>query len=279
MIVIGEKINGTRAGVGRAIVERDAAFIRALAVEQAEAGATYLDVNAGTAPNREPEDLVWLARTVQAAVATPLCLDSANPEALEAALGEVDKKPLINSVSGEQHRIDGVLPLAFKHSTGLILLALGGEKGIPATPEARIEIVERLVGLSLAGGLAEKDLFVDPLVTAISTGRDNALVTLETIRMVRNAHAGVNITCGLSNVSFGMPLRALINRAFAAMAVEAGLNSAIIDPTDRELMGTILAARMLSGLDRNCMTFNRAYRERRIGPAREEEPEERRAAP
>lgn len=266
MIIIGEKINGTRSEVGRAVRERDAGFIADLARAQVEGGCRYLDVNAGTAPDREPEDMAWLVRTVQDVCDVPLCLDSANPEALEAGLKLVARTPLINSVSGERARIEGVLPLATRYKTGLVLLALGNDKGVPATADGRMEVIDLLVSLAKKGGLAEENLFVDPLVTAISTGKDNALTTLDTIRRVKAAYPGAHVTCGLSNISFGMPLRALINRTFAAMAVQAGLDSAIADPNDRDLLGALLAAEMLSGLDRNCLNFNRAYRAGRIGP-------------
>lgn len=266
MIIIGEKINGTRGAVNEAIRNRDAGFIAALASEQEKAGATYLDVNAGTSPDRESDDLVWLVKTAQEASPLPLCLDSANPAALSAALKAVEKTPIINSVSAESHRITGILPLAVEHRTGLVLLPLGGEKGIPATSGERLKIIDHLIGLAREGGLPDEGLYVDPLVTAISTGRENGLVTLETIKMVREKYPSVNITCGLSNISFGMPLRPLINRTFAAMAVQMGLNSAIMDPCDRELYSTMLAARLLTGLDRNCMNFNRAYRAGRIRP-------------
>lgn len=266
MILIGEKINGTRSAVGKAIRERDAAFIAALARGQVEGGCRYLDVNAGSAPDREPDDMAWLVRTVQEACEAPLCLDSANPQALEAGLALVVRTPLVNSVSGEKARVEGVLPLAVKYRTGLVLLALGGDKGVPPTPEGRLEVIHSLVALARAGGLPEDGLFVDPLVTAISTGRDNAQITLETIRRVKAAYPSAHITCGLSNISFGMPLRSLINRTFAALAVQAGLDSAIADPNDRELLGTLLAAEMLAGLDRNCLHFNRAYRAGKIGP-------------
>lgn len=268
MIIIGEKINGTRKEVGQAIRERDEGFIARLAREQTEAGSRYLDVNAGTSPDREPEDLAWLVKVVQAASALPLALDSANPAALQAALDVVDKTPMINSVSGEKHRIEGVLPLALKYGTDLILLALD-DKGIPATSEARMVVVDRLVGLAKDGGLGEEKLFVDPLVTAISTGTDNARITCDTIRRTRAAYPKAHITCGLSNISFGMPLRGLVNRTFLAMAIQMGLDSAIADPNDRELTGAMLAAEALMGLDRFCMNFNKTYRAGRIGPRSE----------
>lgn len=266
MIVIGEKINGTRKAVGAAIRQRDAERIKQLAREQVQAGSTYLDVNAGTPPEREPDDMAWLVNTIQEAVDVPLCLDSANPEALKAGLDLVGKPPIINSVSGEQPRIDGVLPLALEYKTSLILLALDDTVGIPDTSQGRLEIVHRLVAMAKQGGLKEEQLFVDPLVTAISTGNTNALLTFDAIKMVKQAYPEAHITCGLSNISFGMPLRSLINQTFMAMCIQMGLDSAIIDPNDRDLMGVAAAAEMLMGQDKYCQRFNRAYRGGKIGP-------------
>jgi 5-methyltetrahydrofolate corrinoid/iron sulfur protein methyltransferase len=265
MIIIGEKINGTRRLVAQAIRERDTAFIHDLAQSQADAGSAFLDVNAGTAPEREPEDVAWLVATIQEACNTPLCLDSANPAALRAGLELVKHPPLINSVSGERPRIEGVLPLALEYRTSLILLALDDGSGIPNTSDGRMRIVDRLVRLALDGGLMEDKLYIDPLVTAISTGTDSALVTLDTIKRIRTAYPKCHITSGLSNISFGMPSRHMINRTFMAMAVQAGLDSAIADPNDRQLYEVMLASEMLMGKDKYCQGFNRAYRSGRIG--------------
>lgn len=266
MIIIGEKINGTRKAVGAAIRERDTEQIKQLARDQVAAGSTYLDVNAGTALEREPDDMAWLVTTIQEVVDVPLCLDSANPEALRAGLALVKKTPLINSVSGEKPRIEGVLPLALEYKTGLILLALDDVVGISDTCEGRLEIVHRLVALAKQGGLDEDQLFVDPLVTAISTGTNNALVTFEAIKTIRQTYPDVHITCGLSNISFGMPLRSLINQTFMTMCIQMGLDSAITDPNDRALTGAIAAAEMLMGQDRFCQNFSKAYRNGNIGP-------------
>jgi 5-methyltetrahydrofolate--homocysteine methyltransferase len=266
MIVIGEKINGTRKAVGAAIQQRDAERIKQLALDQVEGGSTYLDVNAGTSPEREPDDMVWLVSTIQETVDVPLCLDSANPEALKAGLELVNKPPVINSVSGEKSRIEGVLPLALEYKTGLILLALDDAVGIPDTSEGRLEIVHRLVGLAKQGGLKEDQLYIDPLVTAVSTGDKNALLTFEAIRMIKQAYPEAHVTCGLSNISFGMPLRSLINQTFVAMCIQMGLDSAIIDPNDRDLTGVISAAEMLMGQDKYCQRFNQAFRAGSIGP-------------
>jgi 5-methyltetrahydrofolate--homocysteine methyltransferase len=266
VIIIGEKINGTRKAVAAAIQDRDADFITELARSQAEAGSSYLDVNAGTAPEREPEDMVWLVKTVQEAVDVPLCLDSANPAALEAGLEIVGQKPMINSLSGEKDRIEGVLPLACKYKTNLIILALDDTTGIPETSDGRMEIVRKLATMALEGGLTEDQLFVDPLVTAIATGTQNAMTTFDTIKQVREAYPKAHITSGLSNISFGMPLRALINRTFMAMCIGVGLDSAIANPNDRGLMEVVMTAEMLMNKDRFCMNYNKAYRAGSIGP-------------
>jgi len=265
MIIIAEKINGTRKAVATAIREKDSKFIGDLAKTQADGGATYLDVNAGTAPEREPEDMAWLVNTIQQICDLPLSLDSANPAALQAGLALVKRNPMINSVSGEQTRIDGVLPLALEHKTDLILLALD-DNGIPETVEGRMEIVRKLVGLAVDGGLAEEKLHIDPLVTAISTGTGNAILTFETIRAIKREFPKVHITGGASNISFGMPLRPTINRYFMALAVQAGLDSAIINPNDRELKSAIMTAEMLMDRDRFCLNFNKAFRAGTIGP-------------
>jgi 5-methyltetrahydrofolate corrinoid/iron sulfur protein methyltransferase len=265
MIIIAEKINGTRKAVAKAIRERDAGFIKTLAVSQAEGGSAYLDVNAGTLPEREPDDMVWLINTIQEVCDLPLCIDSANPEAIKTGLDTVKQTPIINSVSGEKARIDGVLPLALEYKTDLVLLALD-DKGIPETVSGRMEIVHRLIGFARGGGLSDHQLYVDPLVTAISTGTGNAMITFETIRTIKREFPDVHITGGASNISFGMPLRPMINRYFMAMAVQAGLDSAIVNPNDRELKGAIMASEMLMGRDRFCMNFNKAFRAGDIGP-------------
>ncbi len=266
MIIIGEKINGTRKAVGQAIKERDAETIRKLAKAQTEAGSTYLDINAGTPPHQEPEDMAWLVETAQSVSDLPLCLDSANAQTLKAGLELVNTTPMINSVSGEKARIENVLPLAFEYKTSLILLALDDTKGIPETSQERLEVIHHLVGLALEGGLTQDQLLVDPLVTTISTGTENAKITIETIRETKAAYPDVHITSGLSNISFGMPLRSVINHTFLAMCIAAGMDSAIADPNNREFMTTMMAAEMLMGKDRYCLNFNKAYRAGRIGP-------------
>ncbi|MBI5250597.1 MAG: dihydropteroate synthase [Desulfomonile tiedjei] len=266
MIVIGEKINGTRKPVAKAIQERDAAFIRDLARRQFENGASYLDINAGTLPKREPEDMAWLVEHIQESVPDAiLCLDSANPVALKAGIEKAAKTPMLNSLSGEKFRIDGVLPLACEFKTELIILALD-DKGIPRTSEGRLAIVRNLIEMTRAGGLPDEKLFVDPLVMAISTGTGNGNISLETCRMIHEEFPRVHLTCGLSNISFGMPLRSVLNQAFIVLTIQAGMDSVIVNPEERELRAIMMAAETVLGMDRHCMNFNRAFRAGKIGP-------------
>ncbi len=259
MKIIGEKINGTRKRVAQAIVERDANFIQDLAKRQAEAGAAWLDVNAGTSPSREADDLIWLIQTVQAVVEAPLCLDSANPAALSVALGAVNKTPMINSISGEPARLEGILPLAVKHACPLIALAMD-EKGIPKTGEDRLTVIRRIIAETRRQGLPDANLYVDPLAMAISTNIESGPIALKTMRAIRAEFPDVHLTCGLSNISFGLPARSQINRVFVSLAMEAGLDSAILDPLDREMKATLITADLVLGHDRHCLGYTRAYR-------------------
>ncbi|MCB0212003.1 MAG: dihydropteroate synthase [Anaerolineae bacterium] len=259
MKIIGEKINGTRKRVNQAITERDADFIKNLAQKQAEAGAAWLDVNAGTHPNREADDLIWLIETIQAVVDTPLCLDSANPQALAVAIKAVNKTPLINSISGEPERLDGILPLVVEHGCQVIALAMAAKK-IPETVEGRVEVIEMLIEKTRGAGVPDKDVYVDPLAMTISTNIQSGMVTCDIIRTIHEAYPEVHFTLGLSNISFGLPARSYINRAFLTLAMAAGLDSAILDPLDRELQATILAAQLVLGQDRHCLQYTRAYR-------------------
>lgn len=259
MEIIGEKINGTRQRVAKAIAERDADFIQELARQQAEAGSTWLDVNAGTHPNQEADDLIWLIENVQAAVETPLCLDSANPQALARAIKAVAKTPLINSISAEPERLEGILPLVAEHGCRVIALALDGKK-IPETTAARLLIIQKIMEATRAAGVPDERVYIDPLTMTISTNLQSGVIACESIRAIHQEYPQVHFTVGLSNISFGLPARSHINRAFLTLAMAAGLDSAILDPLDRDLRATILATELVLGRDRHCLNYTRAYR-------------------
>ncbi|MBC8178380.1 MAG: dihydropteroate synthase [Desulfobacteraceae bacterium] len=267
MIIIGEKINGTRETVGKAIKDRNTEMIEALAMAQVEGGAEYLDVNAGTHPHEEPQDMAWLVETIQSVTKTRLCLDSTNPQALLKGIQSAERLPMINSVSGERIRVEGVLPIACEHGTDLVLLALD-DNGIPETTSERLDIVGRLVSMAREGGLRDDQLFVDPLITTIATQADSGGIAIETIREIRAQFPQVHIICGLSNISFGQPSRTLINQAFAALAIEAGLDSAIMDPADQGLRNIIYSTELVLGADPDCLRYNQAHRSGVIGAPR-----------
>jgi len=259
MRIIGEKINGTRQRVAKAIEERNAAFIRGLAAKQAEAGAAWLDVNAGTHRSREPDDLIWLVETIQPVVEVPLCLDSANPQALATAIQVVERTPMINSISGEPRRLEGILPLVAEHGCPVIALAMD-DKGIPETCEQRMEVVRKVMGAARASGVPDGNVYLDPLTMTLATNTDSALITLDTMRAIRREFPDAHLTMGLSNISFGLPARSYINRVFLTLALAAGLDCAIFDPLDREMKAALVAAKLVLGRDRHCLNYTRAYR-------------------
>ncbi len=265
MLIIGEKINGTRREVAEAIATRDEGKIRELALTQVEAGSAYLDVNAGTTPEEEPDDLVWLVRTVQSATTVPLCLDSPNSVALGAALAECATTPMINSISGEGYRLKDTLPLAADNGCPVVALALD-DTGMPTGVDDRLAVIRSLIEKTRGAGIPDEHVYVDPLIIAISTGDKQGRIALEVMRRTREEFPETHLTGGLSNISFGMPARSLLNRAFGVLAIAAGLDTVIADPTDRDLIGLFLAAEALLGRDRFCRAYNGAFRAGRIGP-------------
>jgi 5-methyltetrahydrofolate corrinoid/iron sulfur protein methyltransferase len=269
MLIIGEKINGTRKRVKQAVLDRDANFIKDLAISQVEAGAEILDINAGTTTDREPDDLIWLIQTVQEVVDKQLCLDSPNPAALAAGITVTKQTPMINSISAEPYRLTGILPLVAQHGCRVIALAMESNK-IPNTCEGRMAIVRRLFEETRKAGVPDENMYVDALVMSVATDGNACITTLETMRTILKEFPKAHLTAGLSNVSFGLPARALVNRAFMTLALESGLDSAIMDPNERGLMETLLASNVLLGRDKHCMQYNRAFRAGKIGPVQEE---------
>lgn len=259
MQIIGEKINGTRKRVAAAIRERDAGAIRDLATRQAEAGAAWLDVNAGTHPNREAEDLIWLIENVQAVTDVPLCLDSANPDALNAAIEAVERTPMINSISGEPDRLTNILPIVAEHGCQVIALAMGGAR-IPETCDERMAVIRTVMQAAREAGVPDDHVYVDPLAMTIGTKTDSAVTAMDTMQAVRREYPDAHLTIGLSNISFGLPARSQINRTFLTLAMQAGLDSAILDPLDKDLRAAILTTELVLGRDRHCLNYVRASR-------------------
>jgi len=257
--MIGERINPTRR---KRLSETLAAGDFSVALEDARAqiaaGAQVLDVNAGVPGADEPALLAGLTRALMAEVDAPLCFDSANPAALEAALSVYSGKALINSTTGEDKSLNAVLPLAARFHAAVIAV-LSDDNGIPATPEARLAVASRIVQRAGDLGIPPEDIVVDCLALTVSADSNAGRVTLDSMQLVRQ-ELGVNLSLGASNVSFGLPERKAINAAYLALAIARGLTAAITDPTVPELRTTILACDLLMGRDEYAINWIRAYR-------------------
>jgi 5-methyltetrahydrofolate--homocysteine methyltransferase len=245
--IIGERINPT----GRKIFAEelrggDLSTVTKDAVAQTEAGADMLDVNAGIPLVDEAELLQKMLRTVQAASDLPICIDSSVIEALEAGLSVYEGKALVNSVTGEDDRLEEILPLVAKHGAAVIGLA-NDETGIPETPQKRLEIATKIVKAAGDHGIPPEDVVIDPLAMTVGADTEAVTITLETIRLIRE-NLGVNMSLGASNVSFGLPDRHALNAAFLPMAMEAGLTSAIMS-TAPVVVDGVRAADLLLGHD------------------------------
>lgn len=260
MIIIGELINTSRKEISEAVDQRDAECIKRVAREQTEAGAAYLDVNCGNKVHNEVEIMEWLVNTVQAAVDTPLCIDSPNPKALAAGLALAKYgQPMINSITDEGARFNEILPLVLKYKAKIIALCMD-DTGMPNTAEDRMRVVKSLYAKLTAAGVPEDDIHFDPLVKPISVVGEAGVEVLETIKLIRRDYPGVHFACGLSNVSFGLPCRKILNRLFVVETMTVGMDGYILNPTDKGMMGFIYAAQALLGKDEYCGDYLAAYR-------------------
>lgn len=264
MLIIGERINTSRKAMAPAVAARDAKFIGEEAVRQLQAGAAFIDVNCGTMVDDEPETMAWLVQTVQEATGGVLCsLDSPNPKALERALRVHQGKPLINSITGERERLAAILPLVREYRTGIIALAMD-DTGMPETAAERFAVAARLVDELTKAGVPPADIYLDPMVRPVSTGGHYARVVFETLSQIRKEFPEVHTCCGLSNISYGLPARKLINQAFLILALAAGLDTAILDPLDKRLISLIYATEVLLERDEYALQYIQAFRSEKL---------------
>ena len=263
MIIVGEKINTSRRSIAEAVEHRDDRFIAEVARSQVEAGASYIDVNAGTFLEREAECLCWLVETVQAEVDVPLCIDSPNPVALGEAMKRHKGEPMINSISLEPDRLRSLLPIVTAQPCRIVALCMA-ETSMPTTTEERVQAGSELIERLMNEGVPLESIFVDPLIQPVSVDTRMGVAALKAIQTIMEKFEGVNTICGLSNISFGLPERRLVNRTFLALCMCSGLSAVILDPTDKQLMSILLAAEMLLGRDEYCQDYIDAYQDGRI---------------
>ncbi len=263
MLIIGERINSSRKSIAQAISSGNRALIQQEARAQAEAGTHYIDVNAAAFIGAEIENLKWTIDAVQEATDLPLCIDSPDHEAIRAVLPGLKNRPMINSITLEPARLEGILPLVVEYGAKVIGLCQS-EELIADSSEAKVELAGKLVEKVKAAGISLDDLYIDPLVYPLATDTGSALATLDAVERIMKEFPGVHTTCGLTNVSHGLPARKLVNRNFLVACVMRGLDSAIMDPTDKPLYAALKTALMIAGRDDFCMDFIQAFRAGRI---------------
>jgi 5-methyltetrahydrofolate--homocysteine methyltransferase len=263
VLIVAERINSSRKAINQAIKAKDADFICSEARAQAEAGAHYIDVNAGSFMGQEVECLCWLVEIVQAVTTLPLCIDSPNAEAVAAALRIVNRPVMINSISLEEERKVGMMPLVQKYEAKVVVLCQSDE-GMATTVSDKVKIAEQMVEALTKDGVALGDIYIDPLVYPIATDTRSAIAALGAIEKIMQLFPGVHTICGLTNVSFGLPVRKLLNKTFLVAAMAHGLDSVIMDPTDQELMASLTAATALVNRDEFCSRYIKAYREGKL---------------
>jgi len=263
MLIIAERINSSRKQIAKAIADGDRVFIQAEAKAQASAGAHYIDVNAGTFVGEEADKLKWIVDAVQEVTELPLSIDSPDPEVIKAVMPLVKRTPLINSITLEPSRLEGLLPLVVEYRTKVIALCQA-EQVMADTADQKVELAGQLVEKIGGAGVPLDDIYIDPLVYPLSTNPKSAAATLDAIGQIMDKFPGVHTVCGLTNVSYGLPARKLVNRAFLAAAIAWGLDAAIIDPTDKLLFAMLKAATVVAGKDDYCMDYICAFREGRV---------------
>lgn len=263
MLVIGERINASNSSVAEAIANRDEEFVANLARIQAAAGADFIDVNAGIgygSGQDEAATMEWLVEIVQAATNKPLAIDSDDPGVIEAALRKYrGERLIINSVTAEPARLASIGPLAAERQAWLVALTMG-ENGIPDSVEERLDACELILSHLARFGVQAEQLFFDPLVLPIAVNSNQGMVTLKTLEEIGSRYPTARTVMGLSNISYGLPNRKLVNRSFLLMAAYAGLDAVILDPLDAKVMSLTKVADTLTGKDPLCRKYIRAYR-------------------
>jgi len=266
MLIIGEKINSSRKNIKEMVERKNKEFIQELARKQVEGGAQMLDLNIGTIRKNESENMQWLVKVVQEAVNVPLCIDNPNHKAIKEGLKVYDwskGKALINSVTAEKERLELILPLIKKYQCSIVALTMS-EDGIPQDSKKRFKIADELIKELTGEGIPIEDIYIDPLTLPVSTNIQNSNIALETLSKINDSYPQVKTIIGLSNVSYGLPERKLINQSFVILAMACGLDAVILDSTDQKIMALIKATNLLLGKDEFCRQYIKAFREGRL---------------
>ena len=259
MIIIGEKINGAIPSTGKAIAEKDVEFIRNLAIKQAEAGADFIDVCASVDDDIELETMKWLIDIVQDAVDTPIAVDSPNVYTCIESMKYCNKPGLFNSVSLEGDKVDVAFKVLADTKWECVAL-LNSDKGIPKTAKDRLEVFTDLMAKCKEYNIDPSRMHIDPLIEMLCTSEDGITMVTEVIREIKKQYPTIHVTGAVSNISFNLPARRIANQAFAVLAMSAGMDSFILDPLNKDMMGMLFATEAMMGLDMFCMEYIGAFR-------------------
>jgi len=265
MILIGEKINATLPSVRSIIHNRDEEAISKLATQQADAGSSYIDVNVGTGVGSKQDEvrsMEWAVEVIQSTVDIPLSIDSSDPAVLEAGLNKGNGTPfIVNSTKAEGESLEEIVPLASAYNSPLVALAMD-ESGIPENVQDRLHACKKIAEACERWGVPMENVFFDPLAMPIGTDITHGLVTLETVIEIKKQFPEAKTVLGISNISYGLPARSRLNATFLHMAIYAGLDAAIVDSLDGDIMGEVRAAEVLVGRDKHCRRYTRAFRDK-----------------
>ena len=264
MIIIAEKINGSIPSMGKAIAERNEEWIKDIARKEAESGADFIDCCASV-ENGEVETLNWIIDLVQSVTDTPISVDSPNPRVCVECMKRCKKPGLINSVSGEGDKIDVVFPV-IADTKWEVMALLCDDTGIPKTAADRIRVLDNIMAKAKSFGIAESRIHIDPLIEMLCTSEDGIAMVVEVMSYIKKNYPKAHISGAISNISFNLPYRKILNIAFAVLAINAGMDSAVMDPLSRDLRGAIYAAEAMIGEDYMCMEYIGAFREDIFGP-------------
>ena len=264
MEIIGERINGMFKDIKAAIIEQDKKVIQDWAIKQTENGATWLDVNVGASAEDQYAAMKWLIETIQEVVETPLALDSTDYDLIEEGLKICKKPALINSCHADRYKIERVFPMAVKYNAKIIGLAMSEESGVPKNSENRVALAMELVAAADEFGLPLQDLYIDPLILPLNVAQDHAIEALETLRQIKMlSDPPAKTVVGLSNVSQKCSNRKLINRTMLAMLMACGLDAAIADANDDDLMDTAATARIIMNKEIYCDSYADLFKSKR----------------
>ncbi|MGE5197112.1 MAG: dihydropteroate synthase [Deltaproteobacteria bacterium] len=262
MFIIGELINGMYQNIGKAIKEKDKSIIQKCALEQLKSGADALDVNCGPASKNAVSDIQWLVEAIQEVTDKPIALDSSKPQVIESGLKVLKNPGIINSTTADPEKLNILVPLAKEHKTKLIGLALSA-KGVPQNKDQRLELAAGIVATCADQGFPIEDLYLDPIILPVNVAQPQLKDILESIREFKIiAEPSPKAVVGLSNVSQGSCSRSLINRTFLTMAVAFGLDAAILDPNDADLMDALITAELILSKQIYCDSYLDAYRKK-----------------